>query len=530
MAKEYKINLGVIAEEKEAVNDLMKQVPLIIKATEKQLKNQGIDIPINIDESKIKAQLSSTMAEINKMGSKFKGANLDLGSGIGLKISQKDNQLVGQLSTNYAKVYKEAKRLQDLQGGQWKEVLKQMTAQNPELQKMATYYRNLEKETAKASTETNKLNVAYEKTQDELTRLGLSAEHASDQINKTSNPKYRQRMEELSKEIAQMQAEFLKLASSTDRSEKELSQYSSRIKNATNEMNLLKQSAKSAGLAGMNAGELFKKGAKSFLIWQIVTNIWYGVTRAFGSGMESIVELDSAMTDLMKVTNESESAYRKFGDTAFEVADKLAGTAIDVTNATTAFARMGFGINEATKLAQDAIILQNVGDGIDSIEDSSGSLISTLKAFNMEASESTHLVDAMNEVSNKNAVTTGDLAEGMKRAGAVFAQSNTSFEEGLGLLTAGTEIIGSAEKVSTGLTTIGLRIRGVNEENEEIIGLVPELQKAFSNIGVQLTDTNGEFRSTYDILQDLSKVYPELDSVTQAYISETSSEYVQKCA
>jgi len=509
MSDSFKIDLGVLANEKEAVKDLMKQVPNIIKQTENALKNQGIDIPINVDESKIKKQLASTMSQISKEGSKFKQMNLDLGAGVGLKLTQTDVGLVGQLSSNYTKAYQEAKKLQDLQrknienklGSEYKaqldaEKMQRNIAMNNIKQQQAmeqthqsalveNQKRNLasmqqvEKAHGQALSEDQKRNAiqiknqnsidtAYKKTGDELTRLGLSAEHASDQINKTSNPKYRQRMEELSKEISQMQAEFLKLASSTNRSEKELAQYSSRIKNATNEMGLLKQSAKSAGLAGMNAGELFKKGAKSFLIWQVVTNIWYGVTRAFGSGMESIVELDSAMTDLMKVTNESESAYKRFGQTAFETANKLAGTAVDVTNATTAFARMGFGISQATGLAQDAIILKNVGDGIDSIEDSSGSLISVLKAFNMEATESTHIVDAMNKVSNENAVSTGDLAEGMKRASAVFAQNGTSFEEGLGMLTAGNEIIQDAEKTATALSTIGLRLRG---------GYAPHVQK-----------------------------------------------------
>ena len=70
----------------------------------------------------------------------------------------------------------------------------------------------------------------------------------------------------------------------------------------------------------------------------------------------------------------------------------------------------------------------------------------------------------------------------------------------------------------------------IDEDGEDVPGLIIELQQAFSRIGVQLTDSEGEFRSTYDILQSLSEVYPRLDSVTQAYISERSSEYVQKCA
>ena len=70
----------------------------------------------------------------------------------------------------------------------------------------------------------------------------------------------------------------------------------------------------------------------------------------------------------------------------------------------------------------------------------------------------------------------------------------------------------------------------IDEDGEDVPGLIVELEQAFGRIGVQLRDSEGEFRSQYDIMNDLATVFPTLNSVTQAYISETSSEYVQKCA
>jgi TP901 family phage tail tape measure protein len=99
-------------------------------------------------------------------------------------------------------------------------------------------------------------------------------------------------------------------------------------------------------------------------------------------------------------------------------------------------------------------------------------------------------------------------------------QSNTTFEETIGILTAGQTQLQQIEKVSSGLITISTRLRAVTEEGEEIEGLMPNLEKAFAKYakGVKIQDVNGELRSTYDILVDLSKVWDSMSSKEQSEI------------
>lgn len=56
-------------------------------------------------------------------------------------------------------------------------------------------------------------------------------------------------------------------------------------------------------------------------------------------------------------------------------------------------------------------MLKNVSEAGATAEGSANTLIAAMKAFNIEASDSGHIVDALNEVSNKYAVSVSDLSK-----------------------------------------------------------------------------------------------------------------------
>lgn len=53
-------------------------------------------------------------------------------------------------------------------------------------------------------------------------------------------------------------------------------------------------------------------------------------------------------------------------------------------------------------------MLKNVSEAGATAEGSANTLIATMKAFKLEAGDSQHVVDALNEVSNKYAVSVND--------------------------------------------------------------------------------------------------------------------------
>lgn len=112
---------------------------------------------------------------------------------------------------------------------------------------------------------------------------------------------------------------------------------------------------------------------------------------------DNIVELDTAMTELRKVTDETSAVYNRFLTSAAKNAERLGVSMTDLVSATADFARLGYNINDAAELAQVATVYKHVGDGIEDIGDASESIISTMKAFNIEAKDAMLIVDKFNE-------------------------------------------------------------------------------------------------------------------------------------
>ena len=112
----------------------------------------------------------------------------------------------------------------------------------------------------------------------------------------------------------------------------------------------------------------------------------------------NVVNIDTAMTELKKVTNETGDTYNKFLNSASKKSVSIGTTISDYVNSTADFARLGFDLSEAQELSEVANIYNVVGDEIDSIDEASSSVISTLKAFGIEASNAMSIVDKFNEV------------------------------------------------------------------------------------------------------------------------------------
>ena len=293
--------------------------------------------------------------------------------------------------------------------------------------------------------------------------------------------------------------------------------------NAKNNKRALDLANKSA----MSFGEAVKIAATKFLIWSGVTVAYYAAVRAMRDGIITVKELDTAMVELKKVTDETDATYQDFMKTAFDLGEQLGRTGKEVINATSDFAKMGYTLENSIGLAEEALLMVNVGDGIKDIDSAASALIATLKGFEVSGEDSVRIArkinDSFNEVANTYAVDTGRLAEGVKRTSAVLNQSGTTLDQTLGLLTGSFEVLQNMEKSATGLITISQRLRAIGEDGETIEGLAPKLEEAFNSIGLTLLDTNGELKSTYDILSDLAQVFPDLTSKQQAYISELVS-------
>lgn len=171
-----------------------------------------------------------------------------------------------------------------------------------------------------------------------------------------------------------------------------------------------------------------------------------------------------------------------------------------MVEAATTFRKSGFNDEDAATLAKVAAQYQNVADTAVSAEDAASSIVSQIRAFGEDADFATHVIDSYNEVANRFSVGTNDLSQAMEIASAGMATYGNEFEEIIGLVTAGTEIMtGRSSQVARGLNTIASRI--------------VKNQGALEEYGIRVEDTNGNLKSTYDVLSELK---PKWDSMSEA--------------
>ena len=160
--------------------------------------------------------------------------------------------------------------------------------------------------------------------------------------------------------------------------------------------------AREAGVAGQTFFEKLKAGWAKFGGWSIVTKSMMTVVRGLRQMIDAVKEQDAALTELRKVTDLTAAGYDRFYQKAAQTAQEIGATVSDTINATADFARLGFNVDDASSLAEAALIYKNVGDGIDDISQSTESLISTIKAFGYEAEDAMSIVDMFNEVGKVN--------------------------------------------------------------------------------------------------------------------------------
>lgn len=290
----------------------------------------------------------------------------------------------------------------------------------------------------------------------------------------------------------------------------------------------VQQSAIAAGKTGMAFGTSIKGAFQSIARYVGVSTIIYQSIAALKEMFNNVVSIDTEMTELKKVTNETAASYAKFLSNSGAVAKEIGSTVTGIISSTTDFARLGYGFEDSQELAKVANIYAVVGDEIDSVDTATKSIISTLAAYKNEITDTMQIVDKFNEVGNNFAISSGGIGDALQRSASSLAAANNSLDQSIALITAANTVVQDPDSVGTAFKTISMRIRGAKTELEEA-GLetegmaesTAELRKeilALSGVDIMLNDNT--FKSTYDIMDELAEKWHELTDIQQASITE----------
>lgn len=277
---------------------------------------------------------------------------------------------------------------------------------------------------------------------------------------------------------------------------------------------------------GQKLSRLFKEHFQTAIAMAGVAMVKQGLREVYNN----VVDIDTSMTNLKKVTNETESAYSSFLSSASSQARELGASISDVIDSTAEWSRLGYTLDESQELAKWSTVLSNIGDGIDSASDAASYLVSILKGFRMEADEVEHIVNVLNSVGNNEPISESGIAEALVRSASALSAAGNSFEESVSLISAANSVLQDPDTVGTTLKTISMYLRASKTDAEAFGVSVDDMASSVSELRSELKSLTGvdimkdaagtEFKSTYQILKEISAVWDKLTDVSKANVTE----------
>ena len=286
---------------------------------------------------------------------------------------------------------------------------------------------------------------------------------------------------------------------------------------------------KAASATANTFGTELVNAIKQVLGLSSVASVLNKIVSILRTVVDHVKELDSAMTELKKVTNLSDAQYDNYLNSVGDSAKQLGATMTDLVNSTASFSRLGFNFEDAKTLAEAANIYYRVGDEIADIDDASQSLTSTMQAFGYSADEALTIVDKLNAAGNNMAISSGGIGTALQSSASALAAAGNSLDESISLIASANRVAQDPSAVGTAWRTVAARIRGAKTELEEagddtdgMVESTAKLQESIKAItGIDILEADGQtFKSTYQIIKEIAEVWGDLSDINQASLLE----------
>lgn len=189
-----------------------------------------------------------------------------------------------------------------------------------------------------------------------------------------------------------------------------------------------------------SAFDSIKKKSKEILTYMTSMGAMSRIIGQIKQGIQYVKDIDTALTELKKVTDETDETYAKFLKTMAQTGANVGATTSDLTNMAASWARLGYSIEEAGDLAKSTAVLLNVSEFTDA-DKASEALISTIQAYGYAAEDSMHVVDVLNEIGNNFAVSSDGIATALQDSASSLMAAGNSLEQSVALVAAANKVL-----------------------------------------------------------------------------------------
>ena len=171
----------------------------------------------------------------------------------------------------------------------------------------------------------------------------------------------------------------------------------------------------------------------------------YDVINGLKQVASTVRELDTAYTEMRKVSNESAQSLKNFQKESFSTADSVGTTALALQDVTATWMRLGESLDEAKESAKDATVLLNVSE-FENIDEATDSLVAMSQAY--KELDKMEIIDVLDKIGNEYSISTNELSTALKDSAAVLKTQGNDLAESVALITAGNAITQDVSKTA----------------------------------------------------------------------------------
>lgn len=445
-----------------------------------------------------------------------------------LKESLKVDKAIGNFEEQFKKLEKSFNSInfKNVDTSDIVNKIKELSEHIDNLKKTSNDEIDIEVDINKALSEVKELKDVIKNLKD-FDKLKGIFDEIGDSVKNTLGKDYVSKLEsqlnELEGTVYKVDGSFERLSSSMKDS---FSEAISDIKLVQNEM---KQASKitedfgNVARSSINNGFIdnFKSSFTAYTLGDIagdtVINTIRGITDAY-------IEMDAAITNIKKVADENDinsvDKLENIKNTAIDVAKEVGKSSSEVMNAIADTLQAGIGnMQTSIDVAKQTMMLANVGD-IDQ-ETASSAVNTMINGFNIDAvtkfkkeingtqvevTELTQTMDALNHASNNYGTDTQKLLDGLQNGATVLGSYGVSIEDTIALMTAGIEVLGNGNKVGNSLKSIAINMAGISTSAKDGTLTLNKTAKSLEEIaGIDIFEDRqtGQVKDMVTILDEL---------------------------
>ncbi|MCI8293124.1 MAG: phage tail tape measure protein [Hespellia sp.] len=282
---------------------------------------------------------------------------------------------------------------------------------------------------------------------------------------------------------------------------------------------LLKKLAKTLSLKlkvdldGKNPIDVINQSLKSLKPLAQVLDLPVNSSEILQKMANSILEVDTAMSNLQQVTGKTSVQYEDFLARAGNAAISLGRDMTNYINQTTDWAKRGFSIDSSAKLAETSSIYSNIS-GIDD-QTAITDLSEAMEAFNITASDSISIIDLYAKLGNEFSASSSGIGEGIRNSASTLAMTGNSIEQTAALLAGNTDMSQNTGELGNVLKIAALRLAAMKEPLSEIGAEYKDIESVSKNQAKIYSLTNGHvnilnaqngaLKDTYTILKEVAE-------------------------